>query len=48
VSIGLPGLNGFVSEFFTVQGAFISDNLGPVFAGFAATAWCWARFTCCT
>ena len=36
-SIGLPGLNGFVSEFFTVQGAFISPYLGWKFAAAAAT-----------
>jgi NADH-quinone oxidoreductase subunit M len=36
-SVGLPGLNGFVSEFFTIQGAFYSPHLGPVFGGFAAT-----------
>src|SRR4051812_14435980 len=27
-SIGLPGLNGFVSEFLTILGAFTSDYLG--------------------
>ncbi len=27
-SIGLPGLNGFVSEFLTILGAFTSRNLG--------------------
>src|SRR5438270_4142553 len=27
-SIGLPGLNGFVSEFLTILGAFISPQLG--------------------
>jgi NADH-quinone oxidoreductase subunit M len=36
-SIGLPGLNGFVSEFLTVLGAFTSEHLGPGFAAFAAT-----------
>src|SRR5204863_911670 len=36
-SIGLPGLNGFVSEFLTILGAFISPRLGPVFGTFAAT-----------
>ncbi|HEX8915526.1 MAG TPA: NADH-quinone oxidoreductase subunit M [Humisphaera sp.] len=36
-SIGLPGLNGFVSEFFTIQGAFVSPYLGKWFAAFAAT-----------
>jgi NADH-quinone oxidoreductase subunit M len=36
-SIGLPGLNGFVSEFLTILGAFTQTNfLGPVFGGFAA------------
>ncbi len=35
-SIGLPGLNGFASEFLTVLGAFTSDTLGRVFGGFAA------------
>jgi NADH-quinone oxidoreductase subunit M len=36
-SIGLPGLNGFVSEFLTVLGAFTSPRLGPVYGAFAAT-----------
>jgi NADH-quinone oxidoreductase subunit M len=36
-SIGLPGLNGFVSEFLTILGAFTSPRLGPVFGAFAAT-----------
>lgn len=36
-SIGLPGLNGFVSEFLTILGAFTSPRLGPVFGTFAAT-----------
>src|SRR5262245_25560451 len=36
-SIGLPGTNGFVSEFLTVLGAFTSEHLGPGFAAFAAT-----------
>ena len=45
-SIGLPGLNGFVSEFLTILGAFTSDqlknpyvadaHLGPRFGIFAA------------
>jgi NADH-quinone oxidoreductase subunit M len=35
-SIGLPGLNGFVSEFLTVLGAFTSGVLGIKFAAFAA------------
>jgi NADH-quinone oxidoreductase subunit M len=36
-SIGLPGLNGFVSEFTVLFGAFNSDVLGPGFAAFGAT-----------
>jgi NADH-quinone oxidoreductase subunit M len=36
-SIGLPGTNGFVSEFLTILGAFTSPRLGPVYAAFAAT-----------
>ena len=36
-SIGLPGTNGFVSEFLTVLGAFTSPRLGPVYGAFAAT-----------
>jgi NADH-quinone oxidoreductase subunit M len=35
-SIGLPGLNGFASEFLTIQGAFKSPQLGPVYGAFAA------------
>jgi NADH-quinone oxidoreductase subunit M len=35
-SIGLPGLNGFVSEFLTILGAFTSDHLGRTFGAFAA------------
>ncbi|WP_428940699.1 complex I subunit 4 family protein [Fontivita pretiosa] len=35
-SIGLPGLNGFVSEFLTVLGAFTSERLGIGFGVFAA------------
>jgi NADH-quinone oxidoreductase subunit M len=35
-SIGLPGLNGFVSEFLTVLGAFTSDRLGVGFGVLAA------------
>jgi NADH-quinone oxidoreductase subunit M len=35
-SIGLPGLNGFVSEFLTILGAFISPFLGMTFGTFAA------------
>ena len=36
-SIGLPGLNGFVSEFLTILGAFTSDHLGRVYGVIAAT-----------
>ncbi|MBC8107669.1 MAG: NADH-quinone oxidoreductase subunit M [Anaerolineae bacterium] len=35
-SIGLPGLNGFVSEFLTVLGAFTSPHLGIAYGSFAA------------
>src|SRR5213078_1440479 len=37
-SIGLPGLNGFVSEFLTILGAFTSPRLGNgiAFGTFAA------------
>jgi NADH-quinone oxidoreductase subunit M len=35
-SIGLPGTNGFVSEFLTILGAFTSPYLGPIFGIFAA------------
>jgi NADH-quinone oxidoreductase subunit M len=35
-SIGLPGTNGFVSEFLTILGAFTSVHLGPVYGAFAA------------
>jgi NADH-quinone oxidoreductase subunit M len=35
-SIGLPGLNGFVSEFLTILGAFTSPYLGFGFGAFAA------------
>ncbi len=35
-SIGLPGTNGFVSEFLTILGAFTSDHLGPIYGAFAA------------
>ena len=35
-SIGLPGLNGFWSEFLTILGAFTSDHLGPWFGTIAA------------
>jgi NADH-quinone oxidoreductase subunit M len=36
-SIGLPGLNGFVSEFLTILGAFASSHLGVTFGALAAT-----------
>ncbi|MEA2736083.1 MAG: NADH-quinone oxidoreductase subunit, partial [Humisphaera sp.] len=36
-SIGLPGLNGFVSEFLTILAAFTSDRLGIAYGVFAAT-----------
>ena len=35
-SIGLPGLNGFWSEFLTILGAFTSEHLGPWFGTVAA------------
>jgi NADH-quinone oxidoreductase subunit M len=35
-SIGLPGLNGFVSEFLTILGAFKSPHLGVTYGAFAA------------
>ena len=35
-SIGLPGLNGFVSEFLCVLAAFTSPHLGRAFGSFAA------------
>jgi NADH-quinone oxidoreductase subunit M len=35
-SIGLPGLNGFISEFLTILGAFTSSYLGVWFGSFAA------------
>jgi NADH-quinone oxidoreductase subunit M len=35
-SIGLPGLNGFWSEFLTIQGAFISEHLGIGYGACAA------------
>ncbi|HEX3984904.1 MAG TPA: proton-conducting transporter membrane subunit, partial [Acidisoma sp.] len=35
-SIGLPGLNGFVSEFLTILGAFTSPYLGIKFGTLAA------------
>ena len=36
-SIGLPGLNGFVSEFLTILGAFTSSHLGIAYGVLAAT-----------
>jgi NADH-quinone oxidoreductase subunit M len=35
-SIGLPGLNGFWSEFLTILGAFTSVHLGPAYGAVAA------------
>src|SRR5207244_1303791 len=35
-SIGLPGLNGFSSEFLTILGAFTSNYLGMGFGAIAA------------
>lgn len=35
-SIGLPGTNGFVSEFLTILGAFTSEHLGPWYGATAA------------
>jgi len=35
-SIGLPGLNGFWSEFLTILGAFTSPYMGPAFGAVAA------------
>ena len=35
-SIGLPGLNGFVSEFTVLFAAFNSDTLGPAYGAFGA------------
>ncbi|MDP9174786.1 MAG: NADH-quinone oxidoreductase subunit M [Planctomycetota bacterium] len=35
-SIGLPGLNGFVSEFLTILGAFTAPHLGATYGTFAA------------
>ncbi len=35
-SIGLPGTNGFVSEFLTILGAFTSTHLGVSYGAFAA------------
>jgi NADH-quinone oxidoreductase subunit M len=36
-SIGLPGLNGFISEFTVLFAAYNSDALGPVFGVLGAT-----------
>ncbi|HYO10620.1 MAG TPA: NADH-quinone oxidoreductase subunit M [Tepidisphaeraceae bacterium] len=36
-SIGLPGSNGFVSEFLTILGAFTSEHLGVAYGVVAAT-----------
>ncbi len=36
-SIGLPGLNGFVSEFTVLMAAFSSESLGPWYGGLGAT-----------
>jgi NADH-quinone oxidoreductase subunit M len=36
-SVGLPGLNGFVSEFLTILAAFTSDRLGIGYGVLAAT-----------
>ena len=35
-AVGLPGLNGFVSEFLTILGAFTSPHLGVAFGAIAA------------
>jgi NADH-quinone oxidoreductase subunit M len=35
-AVGLPGLNGFVSEFLVILGAFTSGNLGAVIGSIAA------------
>jgi NADH-quinone oxidoreductase subunit M len=35
-SIGLPGTNGFVSEFLTILGAFTSGHLGIAYGALAA------------
>ena len=35
-SIGLPGLNGFASEFLTMLGAFTSPRLNPLYGSVAA------------
>jgi NADH-quinone oxidoreductase subunit M len=36
-AVGLPGLNGFVSEFLTILGAFTSEHLGVAYGVIAAT-----------
>jgi NADH-quinone oxidoreductase subunit M len=36
-AVGLPGSNGFVSEFLTILGAFTSTHLGWVYGLIAAT-----------
>jgi NADH-quinone oxidoreductase subunit M len=36
-AVGLPGLNGFVSEFLTLLGVFTSGHLGIVYGAVAAT-----------
>jgi NADH-quinone oxidoreductase subunit M len=36
-SVGLPGLNGFVSEFMCILGTFQSPHLGPWYAAVAGT-----------
>jgi NADH-quinone oxidoreductase subunit M len=36
-SVGLPGLNGFVSEFTVLFAAYNSPTLGPIFGVFGAT-----------
>jgi NADH-quinone oxidoreductase subunit M len=35
-AVGLPGLNGFVSEFLTILGAFTSPHLGVAYGSIAA------------
>jgi NADH-quinone oxidoreductase subunit M len=35
-SLGLPGMNGFISEFLTILSAFTSDHLGIAYGSFAA------------
>ena len=34
-AVGLPGLNGFVSEFLAILGAFKSEHLGPAYGAIA-------------